>query len=121
MINKLFLKCYTSIDFIPDSNIDRKIAKAALLTSLFVLGTLSMLYELLCFYFSFSFDKSIAIGLIVFSIFGTYFYYVTKSRGRKLLESEKAKIGKRILILSVITITILGLFISNIYLIELIT
>ena len=118
MINKLFLKCYTSIDFIPDSNTDRKIAKAALLTSLFVLGTLSMFYELLCFYFSF--NKPIAIVLIILSIFGTQFYYVTKSRGRKLLETEKAEIGKRILILSVIIITSVGLFFLNTYLIDLI-
>ncbi len=120
MINKLFLKCYTSIDFIPDSNTNRKIAKAALLTSLFVLGTLSMLYELLCLYFSFSFNKPIAIVLIILSVFGTQFYYVTKSRGRKLLETEKAKIGKRILIFSVIIITSFGLFFLNIYLIGLI-
>ena len=119
MINKLFLKCYTSIDFIPDSNTDRKIAKAALLTSLFVLGTLSMFYELLCFYFSFSYNKPIAIVLMILSIFGTQFYYVTKSRGRKLLETEKAKIGKRILILSVIIITGSGLFFLNTYLIDL--
>jgi hypothetical protein len=120
MIKKLFLKCYTSIDFIPDSNIDRKIAKAALLTSLFVLGTLSMLYELFCFYFSFSFNKPIAIVLIILSIFGTQFYFVTKSRGRKLLKTEKAKIGKRILTLSVISITGFGLFFLNLYLIDLI-
>jgi uncharacterized membrane-anchored protein len=120
MINKLFLKCYTSIDFIPDNNTDRKIAKAALMTSLFVLGTLNMLYELLCFYFSLRYNKPIIVVLIILSIFGTYFYYVTKSRGRKLLESEKEKIGKRIVILSLIIISILVLFYFNIYLIELV-
>jgi len=121
MINKLFLKCYISIDFIPDSNVDRKVAKAALITSLFVLGTLNMLYELLCILISSKYSKPIIIALTLLSIYGIYFYYVTKKRGRKIADTEKENNSKRIWILIFTFLSALGLFWINIFLMSQLT
>ena len=118
IINKLFLNCYISIDYIPDSNIDRKVAKAALFTSLFVLGILNLSYELLCLILSSSYNKPTIITLTLLSIFGTYFYYVTKNRGKKIVDTDKGNNSKRIWVLIFTSLSALGLFLINIFLME---
>lgn len=116
MINKLFMKCYMSIDFIPDTNLDRKVAKAALFTSLFVLGILHMFYSLYCLILNSTYNKNISIIMIILSVFGTYFYYVTNNRGRNIVYNAKG--NKRIGILILTSFLALGLFLINIILID---
>ena len=118
MINKLFIKCYMSIDFIPDTNPDRKVAKAALLTSLFVLGIIHMFYGLYCLILNSTYNKTIIIIMIMLSVFGTYFYYVTNNRGRNIVYNAKGNKNKRIGILILTSFLALGLFLINIVLID---
>ena len=116
MLNKLFMKCYVSIDFIPDTNTDRKIAKAALLTSLFVLGIIHMFYSLYCLILHSTYNKTISIIVILLSVFGTYFYYVTNNRGRNI--DYNAKGNKRTGMLIITSFLAIGLFLINIVLID---
>ena len=116
MLNKLFMKCYISINFIPDTNLDRKVAKAALFTSLFVLGILHIFYGLYCLILNSTYNKTIIIIMIILSVFGTYFYYVTNNRGRNIV--YETKWNKRIGVLIVTSFLALGLFLINIVLID---
>ena len=116
MINKLFMKCYMSIDFIPDTNLDRKVAKAALFTSLFVLGILHMFYGLYCLILNSTYNKTIIIIMIILSVFGTYFYYVTNNRGRNIVYNAKG--NKRTGILILTSFLAIGLFFINLVLID---
>ena len=115
MLNKLFFKCYLSIDFIPDSNIDRKIAKAALFTSLFILSIINICYGLCCLTQVFSYNKTILISLILASIFGTYFYFVTNNRGRNIVQRLKEDSNKRLRVLLLTFFTVFGLLLLDMY------
>ena len=109
MLNRLFLNCYISIDFIPDSNIDRKVAKAAVFTSLYVFSIVSLLYSLCCLIQVFSYNKTILLTLAVLSIFGTYFHYVSKNRGRNIINNVQWDKEKRIWVLILTFLSIFGL------------
>ena len=105
-----------SIDFIPDTNTDRKVAKAALFTSLFVLGIIHMFYSLYCLISNSTYNKTISIIVILLSVYGTYIYYVTNNRGRNIVNNAKG--NKRIGILIITSLLALGLFIINMVLID---
>ena len=109
MLNSLFLNCYISIDFIPDSNIDRKVAKAAVFTSLYVFSIVSLLYSLCCLIQVFSYNKTILLTLAVLSIFGTYFHYVSNNRGRNIIDNVHWDKEKRIWVLILTFLSIFGL------------
>jgi hypothetical protein len=115
MLNKLFLNCYISIDFIPDSKIDRKVAKAALLTSLFVYSLVTMSYSLCCLIRVFSYNKIILLTLTILSILGTYFHYVTNNRGRNVIDNVQWDKNKRIWVLILTFLSIFGLLLLDMY------
>lgn len=114
MLNKLFFNCYISIDFIPDSNIDRKIAKAALVTSLFIFSIINLCYSLCCLTQVFSYNKTILITLILISIFGPYFYFVTNNRGRNIVQRLKEDSNKKLRVLLLTFFSVFGLLLLSI-------
>ncbi|MBL4654578.1 MAG: hypothetical protein JKY33_01980 [Bacteroidia bacterium] len=120
MINNLFMICYMAIDFIPETNLDKKVAKAGLFTSIFVLGISNMSYALYCLILNAAYNKTIIITLMILSIFGTYFYYVFNERGKNIVAKSKKdeNKNKRIWTLILISLAAFGLFIINILLIE---
>ena len=84
------------MDFIPDSNIDRKVAKAALFSSIFVFSIVLFFYGVCCLTQVFSYDKTILMTLTVLSIIGPYFYFVTNNRGRNIIRTVKVDRNKSI-------------------------
>lgn len=115
MLNRLFLNCYISIDFLPDSNIDRKVAKAALFTSLFVYSLVTLSYSLCCLTRVFSYNKIILLTLTILSILGTYFYYVTNNSGRNIIDNVQWDKNKRIWVLILTFLSIFGLLLLDMY------
>lgn len=115
MLNRLFLNCYISIDFIPDSNINRKVAKAALFTSLYVFSIVSLLYSIACLIQVFSYNQTILLTLAVLTIFGTYLHYVNNNTGKNIIDNVQWDKEKRIWVLTLTILSIFGLLLLAMY------